>query len=231
MSTGDMREFLLILAMIGLAAGVVLWSPSRNDTAYAYLFDESLGADTQQRFVKAVIRESGISREELQPQLPRIRKMSRDLPILLELSRESDRPLAELVELRREGLDWQALRERLKLPVKPLFEGVKGNFPPPYKEAWIEWRMKLKPKFTDEQVRELMLLHLASRITERPVADIAAERASKARGPEEIVAQWARSQAALAASPGAERDAKAREERKTTDEGKTTDKKQERGRR
>jgi hypothetical protein len=58
----------------------------------------------------------------------------------------------------------------IKLSV--LFEGVEGRFPEPYKASWTEWRMKYRPELTDDQIRELVFLQLAHKVTGRPIAEL-----------------------------------------------------------
>ena len=53
-----------------------------------------------------------------------------------------------------------------------LFEGVEGRFPEPYKASWTEWRMKYRPELTDDQIRELVFLQLAHKISGRPMAEL-----------------------------------------------------------
>src|SRR5687767_284979 len=112
-----MRDWLLAALMLVLAVGAMTMG-SRDKEPYTFLFDRSQAGDEQQRFLNTVIDYSGLTREELEPLLPKMRRLGRDLPILIALSRESKRPLAELVELRKSGLSWMELRKKLDLPLK-----------------------------------------------------------------------------------------------------------------
>lgn len=195
-----MRDWLLAALMLALAVGAMTMGARENEP-YTFLFDRAQAQDEQQRFLNTVIDSSGLTRAELEPLLPKMRRLGRDLPVLIALSRESKRPLGELVDLRKSGLSWMDLRKKIDLPVKSLFEGVTGAMPDPYKEAWTEWRMKYRPELTDEQVRELTLLQLTHQITGRPVADIAKERA-RGRTAEAILARY-RPESPAPAAPAA----------------------------
>ena len=75
----------------------------------------------------------------------------------------------------RKGKDGEWLQVLRKAGVKlnVLFEGVEGTFPEPYKASWTEWRMKYRPELADEQVRELVFLQLAHRISGRSMKELA----------------------------------------------------------
>ena len=89
-----------------------------------------------------------------------------------------------------------------KTGVKPavLFEGVQGKFPEPYKAAWIEYRMKFRPEFTDEQIRELVLLQIAHRVSGQPMEEIV-KGASKGKTPEMVLAKYKAPSADASAAP------------------------------
>ncbi len=183
-----LRPWIPAVLVLALAAAVLLIPGTKANPPYQYLFERTQATDDQQRFLNTVVQQSGVPQLELESLLPRIRKVTTDLPMLLELSRESGRPLAEVIELRRSGKSWQGLRDALHLPVKALFADVTGKFPDPYKDAWVEWRMKRKPELSDDQVRELTLLQLAHRLTGKPQEEIVKERA-RGRTPEQVIAQ------------------------------------------
>ena len=180
--------WLLALLFLGLAVGAMVMPLSSENTPYSFLFDRSEAKNDQQRFLNNVVADSGVAKEELEPLLPKLRPLEKQLPVALYLARESGKPLAEIVELRKAERFWLDVMNKTGVKPKVLFEGVEGKFPEPYKAAWIEYRMKLNPELSDEQVRELILLQLAHDVTGKPVEDIVKE-GSKGRTPEIVLAK------------------------------------------
>jgi len=169
------RTWLPLLLMLAIAVGAMTMGGS-DHAPYTFLFDRSKAGDEQQRYMNTVVHDSGMTREELEPLVDDMRRPARDLPIILFLARESGRPAQEIFEHRKSGMDWMAIMKKVEVPTKRLFEGVKGTAPEPYKEAWTEWRMKYRPEFNEAQIRELVLLQTAARITGKRVEEIARER-------------------------------------------------------
>lgn len=182
------RPWIPAVLVLALAAAALMIPGTKANPPYQFLFDRTQATDDQQRFLNNVVQHYGVTRAQLEPVLPRIRRVTTDLPVLLQLQGESGKPLGDVVEMRRSGKTWQEMRDALGLPVKGLFTDVTGRFPEPYKDAWVEWRMKRKPEFSDDQVRDLMVLDLARRITGKEKEEIVKERA-KGRTPELIIAQ------------------------------------------
>jgi hypothetical protein len=180
--------WLLGIFFLGLAIVAMVMPLSSDSTPYSFLFDRSDAKNDQQRFLNNVVADSGIPRDELQPLLPKLRPLEKQLPVALFLARESGKPIAEIVELRKAERFWLDVMNKAGVKPKVLFEGVQGKFPEPYKAAWIEYRMKFRPEFTDEQVRELVLLQTAHRVTGQPMEDLA-KAAAKGRTPEMILAK------------------------------------------
>jgi hypothetical protein len=180
--------WLLALLFLGLAVGAMIMPLSSDNTPYSFLFERSEAKNDQQRFLNNVVADSGVGKEELQPLLPRLRPLEKQLPVALFLARESGKPVAEIVELRKSERFWLDVMNKTGVKPKVLFEGVQGKFPEPYKAAWIEYRMKFRPEFTDEQVRELVLLQTAHRVTGQPIEDLA-KAAGKGRTPEMVLAK------------------------------------------
>ena len=123
-----------------------------------------------------MVEDSGVQKDELQPLLPKLRPLEKQLPVALYIAKESGKPLAEVVELRKSERFWLDVMNKTGVKPAVLFEGVQGKFPEPYKAAWIEYRMKFRPEFTDEQIRELVLLQIAHRVSGQPMEDIAKGR-------------------------------------------------------
>jgi hypothetical protein len=195
----------LALVFLGLAIAAMVIPLSSDTVPYSFLFDRTEARNEQQRFLNAVVADSGISRDELQPLLPRLRPLEKQLPVALFIARESGKPVTEIVELRKSERYWLGVLKEAGLKNKLLFEGVEGKFPEPYKAAWIEYRMKYRPELSDQQVRDLVMLQLAHRITGQPVADIV-KQGARGRTPETILARHSRSlegeEKAAAATPG-----------------------------
>src|SRR5713101_4408720 len=180
--------WLLALAFLGLAI-VAMVMPLKSDTVpYAFLFDPTDAKNDQQRYLNAVVQDSGVTGEELQPLLSKLRPLEKQLPIALFVARESGKPLADVVELRKSERYWLDVFKKTGVKPKVLFDGVDGKAPEPYKAAWIEYRMKRDPELTDEQVRELVSLQLAHRISGQPVAELVKE-AAKGRTPEQVLSR------------------------------------------
>jgi hypothetical protein len=180
--------WLLGLVFLGLAVVAMIMPLSSDTVPYSFLFDRNDAKNDQQRFLNNVVADSGIPRDELQPLLPKLRPLEKQLPVALFLARESGKKVAEIVELRKSERFWLDVMNKTGVKPKVLFEGVQGKFPEPYKAAWIEYRMKFRPEFTDEQVRELVLLQIAHRVTGQSMEDLARATA-KGRTPEMVLAR------------------------------------------
>jgi len=183
-----LSPWLLVLVFIGLAVVAVV-VPLKSDTVpYAFLFDRNEAKNDQQRFLNAVVADSGISKEDIQPQLQKLRPLEKQLPVALFIARESGKPLAEVVELKKSSRYWLDVLNKSGLKPKVLFEGVEGKFPDPYKTAWIEYRMKRMPELSDDQVRELVMLQTAHRVSGESMEDIV-KGVAKGRTPEVLLAK------------------------------------------
>ena len=167
-----LAELGLTVAIGGLAVGVATMD-RETAPSYQYLFDRQKADSDQQRYMNTVFQHARVTPQEVEPLMPELRALWNDLPVVIFTAREAGRPLAEVAGLRKSGLGWAEVRQKLGLPLKALFTGVTGTVPEPYKRAWTEWRMKYRPTITDQQVRELSLLQLAHQVTGEPVADIA----------------------------------------------------------
>ena len=86
------------------------------------------------------------------PLLPKLRPLEKQLPVALFIAKESGKPLAKVVELRKSERFWLDVMNKTGVKPAVLFEGVQGKFPEPYKAAWIEYRTRL-----DEEPRRMTL--------------------------------------------------------------------------
>ena len=151
----------------------VLLMPAKATTPYKFLDDRAQAGNDQQRVLNTVVTHYGMTRDRLEPIVKSLPRVETELPVLLFMADESGKPLETIVGLRRtQRLDWIDVMRKSDLKLNVLFEGVEGRFPEPYKASWTEWRMKYRPELTDDQIRELVFLQLAHKVTGRPVADL-----------------------------------------------------------
>jgi len=192
--------WLLGLLFLGLAVGAMVMPLSSDIVPYAFLFDRAEVKNEQQRFLNAVVEDSGVQKDELQPLLPKLKPLEKQLPVALFLAKESGKPLAEVVELRKSERFWLDVMNKTGVKPAVLFEGVQGKFPEPYKAAWIEYRMKFRPELSDEQIRELVLLQIAHRVSGQPMDEIA-KGVPKGKTPEVILAKVKKASPDASAEP------------------------------
>ena len=151
----------------------VLLMPAKANTPYKFLDDRTQAGNDQQRLLNTVVQHYGMTRERLEPIVKTLGRIETELPVLLFMADEAGKPLEEIVALRRtQRLDWIDVMRKSGVKLNVLFDGVEGRFPEPYKASWTEWRMKYKPELNDEQIRELVFLQLAHRVSGRPLAEL-----------------------------------------------------------
>jgi hypothetical protein len=168
----NLRAWGPALLLLALFVGVMLM-PEKESTPYRYLDDRSVAGNDQQRVLNTVAQHYGLSRERLEPVVKGLPRVETELPVLLFMAGESEEPLENIVALRRtQRLDWLELMRKADIKVAVLFDGVEGRFPEPYKASWTEWRMKFRPQLSDDQIRELVFLQLAHRVSGRPQAEL-----------------------------------------------------------
>ena len=151
----------------------VLLMPAKANTPYKFLDDRTQAGNDQQRLLNTVVQHYGMTRERLEPIVKTLGRIETELPVLLFMAEASGKPPEEILELRRtQRLSWIDVMRKSDVKLNVLFDGVEGRFPEPYKASWTEWRMKYKPELTDEQIRELVFLQLAHRVSGRPRAEL-----------------------------------------------------------
>jgi len=160
------------LLLLALFIAVMLM-PSKTTTPYRYLDDRSQAGNDQQRLLNTVVQHYGLTRDRLEPVVKGLPRVETELPVMLYMADEAKKPLESIVALRRtQRLDWLEVMKKSDLKLATLFEGVQGSFPEPYKASWTEWRMKYRPELSDDQIRELVFLQLAHKVTGRPMAEL-----------------------------------------------------------
>lgn len=151
----------------------VLLMPAKANTPYKFLDDRTQAGNDQQRLLNTVVQHYGMTRERLEPIVKSLGRIETELPVLLFVADESGKPLETILGLRRtQRLDWIEVMRKSGVKLNVLFDGVEGRFPEPYKASWTEWRMKYRPELTDDQIRELVFLQLAHRVSGRPMAEL-----------------------------------------------------------
>ena len=168
----NMRAWGPALLLLALFVAVLLM-PAKANTPYKFLDDRAQAGNDQQRLLNTVVQHYGMTRERLEPVVKSLSRIETELPVLLFMADESGKPLETILGLRRtQRLAWIDVMRQSGPKLNVLFEGVAGSFPEPYKASWTEWRMKYKPELTDDQIRELVFLQLAHRVSGRPMAEL-----------------------------------------------------------
>lgn len=168
----NLRAWGPALLLLALFIAVLLM-PSKPTTPYKFLEDRTQAGNDPQRILNTVVQHYGMTRERLEPVVKSLSRVETELPVLLYMADESGKPLESIIALRRtQRLDWIEVMRKSGIKLNVLFEDVSGSFPEPYRASWTEWRMKYKPELSDDQIRELVFLQLAHKVTGRPVADL-----------------------------------------------------------
>lgn len=169
---GNIRAWAPALLLLALFVGVMML-PAKANTPYRFLDDRALAGNDQQRMLNTVATHYGMSRDRLEPVVKKLGRVEQDLPVLLFLADESGKPVETVLEMRKsKDGEWLQVLRKAGIKLNVLFEGVEGTFPEPYKASWTEWRMKYRPELADEQIRELVFLQLAHRISGRPMKEL-----------------------------------------------------------
>ena len=169
---GNLRAWGPALLLLALFVGVMML-PAKANTPYRFLDERDLAGNDSQRMLNTVVTHYGLSRDRLEHVVKKLNRMEQDLPVLLFMADESGKPIETVLEMRRgKKGEWIEVMRQAGVKLNVLFEGVQGTFPEPYKASWTEWRMKYRPELADEQIRELVLLQLAHRVSGKPVKDL-----------------------------------------------------------
>ena len=169
---GNIRAWAPAMLLLALFVGVMML-PAKANTPYKFLDDRALAGNDQQRMLNTVATHYGMSRDRLEPVVKKLGRVEQDLPVVLFLADESGKPVETILEMRKDkDGGWLQVMRKAGIKLNVLFEGVEGAFPEPYKASWTEWRMKYRPELSDEQIRELVFLQLAHRISGRPMKEL-----------------------------------------------------------
>lgn len=169
---GNLRAWAPALLLLAVFVGVMML-PAKANTPYRFLDDRAMAGNDEQRLLNTVVTHYGLTRERLESVVKSLGRMETELPVLLFIADESGKPIETVLEMRRgQRLDWIEVMRKTGVKLNVLFEDVHGTFPEPYKASWTEWRMKYRPELADEQIRELVLLQLAHRVSGRPVKEL-----------------------------------------------------------
>jgi len=168
----NLRAWGPALLLLALFIAVLLM-PAKANTPYKFLDDRTQAGNDQQRVLNTVVQHYGMTRDRLEPIVKSLGRIETELPVLLFVADKSGKPVETILGLRRtQRLDWIEVMRKSGVKLNVLFEGVEGRFPEPYKASWTEWRMKYRPELTDDQIRELVFLQLAHRVSRRPMAEL-----------------------------------------------------------
>lgn len=168
----NLRAWGPALLLLALFIGVLLM-PSKPTTPYRFLEDRTQAGNDPQRVLNTVVQHYGMTRERLEPIVKSMSRVETELPIVLFMADEAGKPIESILALRKtQHLDWIEVMRKSGIKLNVLFEDVSGSFPEPYRASWTEWRMKYRPELTDDQIRELVFLQLAHKVTGRPVAEL-----------------------------------------------------------
>ena len=169
---GNLRAWGPALLLLALFVGVMML-PAKANTPYRFLDERELASNDSQRMLNTVVTHYGLTRDRLEHVVKKLNRMEQDLPVLLFMAEESGKPIETVLEMRRgKKGEWIEVMRQAGVKLNVLFEGVEGTFPEPYKASWTEWRMKYRPELADEQIRELVLLQLAHRVSGKPVKEL-----------------------------------------------------------
>jgi hypothetical protein len=152
-------------------------APARAGTSFDFLFNVSHVSNDNQYFLNLMVGHYGYDREALEPTLPRLRYLDNDLPVVLFLAHESDRPVDFIVDLRARGLSWSVVFTRLNVSPSVLFVGIDRDPGPPYGNAWGYWRKHPKGfAYSDNDIAGLVKVQVGTRYAHATAWDLAHER-------------------------------------------------------
>ena len=128
------------------------------------------------------VADSGFGRAALEPLLPRVQHVERDLPVVLFFARAAERPVDAIVKLREDRLSWSFILTNLRLTPDVLFQGIDRDPGPPYGKAWGYWKNQAgESGLSDEDIAGLVHVQLASRWAATSAWNLAHDQGSRKR--------------------------------------------------
>ena len=172
-----MRTRTLALAVAAVLTLLLPATPAQAGTSYDFLFNMSHVSNDNQYFLNLMVDHYGYDRAALDPVLPRVRSIDNDLPVVMFLAHETDRPVDFIVDLRARGLSWSVVFTRLNVSPSVLFEGIDKDPGPPYGKAWGYWKKHPKGyQYTDNDIAGLVKVQAGTRYARASAWDLAHER-------------------------------------------------------
>lgn len=172
-----LRTLCVLVLVFGLAG-----TSTPAATRFEFLFSTSHVSNDNQYFLNLAVSNSGYSRVALEPVLPRLAYVERDLPVVLFLARESGRSVDFIVGLRAGGMAWAAVFDRCRVAPDVLFVGIPRDPGPPYGKAWGYWKNQAgESKLSDDDIAGLVHVQLASRWASTGAWDLAHDQGSRKR--------------------------------------------------
>ena len=170
-----LRILCVLVLVFGLAG-----TSTPAATRFEFLFSTSHVSNDNQYFLNLAVSNSGYSRVALEPVLPRLAYVERDLPVVLFLARESGRSVDFIVGLRAGGMSWAAVFDRCRVAPDVLFVGINRDPGPPYGKAWGHWKKRGRGvRLSDGDIAGLVHVQLGSRWTSTDAWALAHENGSR----------------------------------------------------
>ena len=178
-----MRVLRYGLSRIALTAALVLGAAgasSKASTSFEFLFSASHVSNDSQYFLNLAVADSGYSRPALEPMLPRLRYVERDLPVVLYLAKTSGRSVDFIIGLRSQGLAWSVVLNRCNVAPDVLFVGIERDPGPPYGKAWGYWKKQGRNvRLSDNDIAGLVHVQYGSRWLSADAYDVARNSGSR----------------------------------------------------
>jgi hypothetical protein len=180
-TVGRWSRVRLLVKFVPLVAVAILMSApaARGASGYDFLFSTDHVTNDSQYFLNLAVSRYGASRAVLEPVLPRMQSLDRDLPTALFLADASGKAIDVIVGMRTSGLSWSAAFEKCGVGPDVLFAGLVRDPGPPYGKAWGYWKKNPTGRqYANRDITDLAQLQIGSRLTGVPVLEVASFRGS-----------------------------------------------------
>ena len=178
---GPLSKFHPLVKLVPLVAVAILLpaTAARGASGYDFLFSMDQVTNDAQYFLNLAVSHYGASRSVLEPVLPHVRSLDRDLPTALFLADACGKGIDVIVGMRTSGLSWSAAFEKCGVRPDILFAGLDRDPGPPYGKAWGYWKKNpSRRQYADRDITGLAQLQIGSRLTGVPVLEVASTRGS-----------------------------------------------------